>query len=161
MLLDSTKLLDRPDAQQIKRKMGKLPDALRTLDLERVEQDFKQFELLQNTLTVEQQEQSPDFNELAARCETHRALIAQGRAAFLDIQLNEGRRWDLKSFTKREGYAGDSKYSQQMFKKLIDLEVQPIEERCRSAVLKIRIWSISGWSYLNHLINSARTLRTL
>ena len=73
MLLDSTKLLDRPDAQQIKRKMGKLPDALRTLDLERVEQDFIQFELLQNTLTVEQQEKSPDFNELAARCETHRA----------------------------------------------------------------------------------------
>lgn len=136
LLLDSTKLLDRPDAkraldlkrqleqdaQKIKRKMGKLPDALRTLDLERVEQDFKQFELLQNTLTVEQQEQSPDFNELAARCETHRALIAQGRAALLDVQLNEGRRWDLKSFTKREGYAGDSKYSQQMFKKLIDLE---------------------------------------
>ena len=110
------------DALRIKSRTDKLPDELKTLDLDRVEQDFKQFELLQDTSTVEQQKQNPEFIELATRCEAHRALIAQGRAVLLDIQLNEGRRWDLKSFTKLEGYASDTNHNQQMLKKLLELD---------------------------------------
>ena len=110
------------DALRIKSRTNKLPDELKTLDLDWVEQDFKQFELLQDTSTVEQQEQNPEFIKLAARCKAHRALIAQGRAVLLDIQLNEGRRWDLESFTKLEGYASDTNHNQQMLKKLLELD---------------------------------------
>ena len=110
------------DARRIKFRTAKLPDELRTLDLNRVAQDFKQFELLQDTSTVEQQKQNPEFIELATRCEAHRALIAQGRAVLLDIQLNEGRRWDLESFIKLEGYASDTNHNQQMLKKLLELD---------------------------------------
>ena len=107
-------------------KVRRLPNALEKLNLKKVEQDFEQYELLQNTLSKDQKCQSRDFKELEARCKTHRALIAEGRATLLDIQLNEGRRWDLKLLSKKMSLGvrdiDDYQRNDQMLKKLFELD---------------------------------------
>ncbi|WP_422448281.1 MULTISPECIES: hypothetical protein [unclassified Endozoicomonas] len=115
----------KTDVSAVVRKISRLPSELRTLDLARVEKDFQQYESLRSTLSAENQNQSQEFKELDARCKVYRGLIAQGRAALLKIQLNQGRRWELnlllQGIETTAVWGTDSEHNEQMFKKLLDL----------------------------------------
>ncbi|WBA86652.1 hypothetical protein [Endozoicomonas sp. GU-1] len=113
------------DGCAVAARISRLPSELRTLDLDRVTQDFQQYESLRRTLSAANQDQDQEFKALEARCKTHRALIAEGRAALLHVQLNQGRRWELNLLLEGIGkaniYGTDAEHNQQMFKKLLDL----------------------------------------
>ncbi len=109
------------DVSVVRRRMGRLAGELRSLDLDRVKNEFKDYEALQSTLADEQQNQSRDFKELEARCKVYRELIAEGRAALLDVQLNQGRRWDLDVLSQSMTNRAHSAQHYQMFRKLLDV----------------------------------------
>lgn len=112
--------------KDVHRKMRQLPDKLRNLNIENVDMDFKLYERLQSNWTPEQKEKSQDFKELEARCKGYRDLIAEGRAALLDLQLNQGRRWDLNLLSQKMRYGlldiYDFNRNDQMFKNLLELD---------------------------------------
>ncbi|WP_257263265.1 hypothetical protein [Endozoicomonas sp. ONNA2] len=114
------------DACAVTSIISRLPSEFRSLDLARVEKDFQDYESLRSTLSAENQNQGKEFKALEARCNVHRGLIAEGRAALLHVQLNQGRRWELSLLLEGIGktniHGTDSAQNQQMFQKLLDLD---------------------------------------
>ncbi|MGO0306826.1 hypothetical protein ACTL6P_09470 [Endozoicomonas acroporae] len=118
------------DESAVRHRINQLPRELRSLDLAGVKQDFDRYESLRHSLSAENQTQ--DFKELEARCQAHRRLIAEGRAALLDIQLYQGRRWTLNLLLqiltnsadriRNEDKLPDLRRDQLMFQKLLDLD---------------------------------------
>ena len=113
-------------AANVNLAMKSLPDSFQNFDVGAAIEDLDAYGQLLHTLSAQEQNQSLVFQKLKARCKVHREIIAQGRAALLEIQQKEGLQWDLTVLARKMSKERScSKENTLKFNKL--LEIKPLQ----------------------------------
>lgn len=95
------------DIRHVQARMGNLNSSVNRLDLEKIQKSLHEYDRLDAMSTANMSAEEKDTHEkalvaAAGEFNQYRKLIAQARAVLLDIQLHEGRRWDLQALANAD-----------------------------------------------------------